>query len=235
MSLPQFERPSRGAVRLCDHAFDAARLQDELEALAAEQWSERDYGTNWTDLALFVKDGTSTGKRHPLLDRMPTLKSILTAFPAEPVDMCLASLDAGGRIKEHRDISGGSSANIIRLHVPIVTDPAVEFYVDGDRVIMGAGEVWHLDTTYRHRVANNSAVNRIHLIVDLDATDDMRAMLPAREFRDRLHSAYFYLVCARKGLILAGTRPKQFLDRCTKFFRLRFGRQSVLYSPDDIR
>jgi Aspartyl/Asparaginyl beta-hydroxylase len=41
---------------------------------------------------------------------------------------------------------------VLRLQVPIVTDPGVEFYVNGRRVPLQPGEAWVLDTSYRHRV-----------------------------------------------------------------------------------
>ena len=149
--------------------------------------------------------------------------------------MCLASLEPGGRIKEHRDISGGTAANVIRLHIPIITHPDVAFYVDGQRVTMAAGEVWHLDTTYRHRVANESDVNRIHLIIDLEETDELLAMLPDRDTRDLRHDLYFYAVCAGKALMLMVRNPQSFATRVREFIVLKFKRQSVLYKADDIK
>ena len=235
MEPSRAKRSTRGAYRLPEYHWDVSQIRADLDVLADEQWSDRAYGTNWSDLALFVKDGSANGKRHRRLAELPGLAAVMKAFPAPVMDMCLASLDAGGVIKEHRDISGGTAANIIRLHIPIVTAPEVEFLVDRQPVTMAEGEVWHLDTTYLHSVANRSDINRIHLIIDLEETAELRALLPASDFRDQLHSAYFYLICVSKGASLLVSSPRQFFKRVVDFARLRFGRRSVLYGSDDIQ
>lgn len=235
MNAQHFTRPVRGAVRLDDFRWDVEPIRKELELFASTDWKDRDYGTHWSDIALFVRGKGKIDNHHPALDRAPALAAVLKSFPAPVVDMCLASLQPGGSIKEHRDISGGTAANVTRLHVPIVTHPDVSFFVSGERVTMGEGELWHLDTTYRHRVINESEINRIHLIVDLESTPDLLALLPAVDFRDRLHTIAFWGICIVKGTSLIVRNPRSFVKRCRDFVRLRFRRESVLYTNDDIQ
>jgi hypothetical protein len=54
----------------------------------------------------------------------------------------------------------------VRVHVPVVTDPSVEFWCGDVGVHMGAGEAWVFDTWTRHRVVNPARLARIHLVVD---------------------------------------------------------------------
>jgi aspartyl/asparaginyl beta-hydroxylase (cupin superfamily) len=136
-----------------------------------------------------------------------------------------------GRIKEHRDFSGGVPMGVARFHVPIVTHPDVEFYVSGRRVVMDPGSVWSLDTSYPHRVANRSNVSRVHLILDVDLDDAVVAMLPPRTWRDRIHSAHFAGLCVAKGASLVLRDPRALGRRIANFVRLRFLGQSIVTEP----
>ncbi len=235
MESTRFYRPVRGAVRLKSFTWNVEQIRKELELLSQGDWKNREYGSNWSDVALFVKGKGSAIKSHSSLDEAPGLRAVLTAFPAPPVDMCLAALEPGGNIKEHRDISGGTAANITRLHIPIITHDRVSFFISGHRVVMAEGEVWHLDTTYRHRVSNDSDITRIHLILDLEDTPELQAMLPKRDWADRLHTAYFGLICIGKAVQLLASNPRAFIKRCRDFVRLRVKRESVLYNEDDLK
>ncbi len=91
----------------------------------------------------------------------------------------LLKLTAGSNIREHRDDDLGWDAGEIRLHVPIITDPAVDFFLNGQRVVMREGECWYLDLSLPHRVQNRSEVDRIHLVIDCLLNDWLRATIDA--------------------------------------------------------
>lgn len=218
----RFTRPTRGGVRLDQLAFDPSGLRTDLARFGDQDWISRAYGTEWAEVRLIDKE------RHPLLDSCPSFLEVLDAFPGRPIDMVLARLDPGGAIQEHRDFSGGVPMGVGRFHVPIVTSQDVEFYVSGTRVYMGEGEVWNLDTTYPHRVANNSDVRRVHLILDVELTSGVKALLPPTDLRDRAHDLHFAALCVQKGVGLAVSDPRALAKRVKNFVRLKFLRQSVL-------
>jgi hypothetical protein len=228
-----FTRPTRGATRLDDLRWEPAPLAAEAQGFAEADWHYRAYGEKWAELPLLADAGTSREHRHPRLDACPALVAVAAGFPGRTIDMGLARLDPGGWIKEHRDISGGVPMGIGRFHVPMVTHPEVCFFVSGERVTMGPGEVWNLDTTYRHRVVNDSPVSRIHLILDVELNDAVRGMLPAEDWRDRRHQAAFLAIVVGKGLQTAIRDPRKAYRRAANFFRLRILRQSVLNQRDD--
>jgi len=113
-----------------------------------------------------------------------------------------------------------------------VTHEDVEFYVDGDRCRMGEGEVWSLDTTYKHKLANKSDVWRVHLIVDIKMTDDVRAMYPPDELRDKLHRAYFAAIVARKGVQMGLKDPRKMAGMAKRFVALKFLGRSSLFDVE---
>jgi hypothetical protein len=86
-------------------------------------------------------------------------------------------LAAGASIKEHRDYNLSIADNELRLHVPIVTNSEVQFFLDAESVEMKEGECWYLDFTLPHWVKNNSSVDRIHLVIDCELNDWLRELL----------------------------------------------------------
>ena len=77
----------------------------------------------------------------------------------------MVRLPAGARIARHRD-SHPSFAAAHRIHVPLVTNPSVEFLVNGERVPPRAHFGFELNNNVLHQVANRGQQHRIHLIFD---------------------------------------------------------------------
>jgi hypothetical protein len=90
----------------------------------------------------------------------------------------LLRLKAGSIIKEHTD-SDLNEEREIRIHVPVVTNPAVEFYLAGERVVMEEGQCWYLDLSRHHRVQNLGSTDRVHLVIDCVVNDWVKALLTA--------------------------------------------------------
>lgn len=78
----------------------------------------------------------------------------------------LVNLKANSFIDRHIDI--GTSLELCnRVHIPIITNDKVLFEVGGEEKNLREGEVWEINNAQKlHSVANNSNVDRIHLIVD---------------------------------------------------------------------
>jgi tetratricopeptide (TPR) repeat protein len=81
------------------------------------------------------------------------------------VRLILAKLLAGGKIPQHTD-AGYSLLNSHRIHLPIVTNDDVVFFVGGEEINMRTGELWEINNGTVHAVENRSNEDRIHLIVD---------------------------------------------------------------------
>lgn len=169
--------------------------------------------------------GTNSGTR--CWAHVPPSNVALAAPPSHVLDACLKRLGPGGFVHEHRDITGAAPMGVVRLHIPIVTDPDVEFYVNGERVCLRPGEAWILDTSYRHRVANTSIVPRVHLVVDMELDRSLRAMLPTRDTRDRLHDIHFWLFCLFKGIVHV-VEPRHLLRLVRSAVQQRIKRKSTL-------
>lgn len=72
----------------------------------------------------------------------------------------------GGAITPHADTPAHASY-YTRFHIVLQSNPGVEFYTGDEQVYMETGSVWWFDNKQVHEVKNNSADDRIHMIVDV--------------------------------------------------------------------
>jgi aspartyl/asparaginyl beta-hydroxylase (cupin superfamily) len=117
----------------------------------------------------------------PLLARCPYVQQVLAAFLCPQQAVRFMRLKAGSSIKEHRDYQLGYEDGEIRVHIPVVTNPEVEFVLNGVRINMKEGECWYLNFNLPHRVANRGTSDRIHLVVDCVVNDWLRELLLAAD------------------------------------------------------
>jgi mannose-6-phosphate isomerase-like protein (cupin superfamily) len=175
-------------------AFEAAPLLAEARAIAADGWVAHfnaDYHDGSWQGAALRSVGGNAATLHPdpvrtdavrdteLLWRCPRTAAALARLECPLQAVRLLRLAAGGVIREHRDDDLRFEDGEARLHVPLATNPEVEFYVDGERVVMEAGECWYLDLSRPHRVQNRGSTDRIHLVIDCRVNEWLAAQIAA--------------------------------------------------------
>lgn len=110
----------------------------------------------------------------PAIHRLPEVKPIVLDLMRR-VDawelgrLLITRLKPGGKILPHKDDAGHyvNEAHRMRYHVVLQGLPG-SLYRTGDEVVcMRTGEVWTFDAFVEHSVENNSADDRIHLLVDV--------------------------------------------------------------------
>ena len=79
--------------------------------------------------------------------------------------MLFVKLIAGGSIPPHHD-TGPSMRRSHRIHLPLVTNDGVEFYVGDTTRNLLPGEIWEINNRRRHSVINKGTEDRIHMIMD---------------------------------------------------------------------
>jgi hypothetical protein len=177
-------------------AFDAARLAADLDALGSTDWTPhfvtRNYQGEWSAMPLRAP----AGAEHPILmitshpgvtdfvaapplARAPYLQQVIAAFDCALRSVRLMRLAPGSTILEHSDPGMAAEEGSVRLHIPIATNPHVEFNVNRRPVAMAPGEVWYLRLADPHSVANRGATDRVHLVIDAEMNDWLAGQLAA--------------------------------------------------------
>ncbi len=175
-------------------SFDAARLARDLDALSGDDWVEhfvrQNYEGDWSVIPLRAPAGAthpvmmiypdpsaSEFTDTPLLARTPYMREVLAAFACPLEAVRLMRLTPGSVIKEHRDHDLEFESGRARIHIPVTTNPQVEFLINRVPVTMAPGSAWYLRLSDPHSVANRGTSDRVHLVIDAVANGWLAAMM----------------------------------------------------------
>jgi Aspartyl/Asparaginyl beta-hydroxylase len=179
-SLPPPRFPDRLRLPL---TFEAGLLSRDLDAVSSHKWINhvvrQNYEGVWSIIPLRAPAGethpvrlTSADSTHsfvdtPLLDNAPYFHHVLDCLKCPLLAARLMRLTPGSCIKEHTDLDLNFENGLARLHIPVATNDAVEFYLNKRRVVLHAGSVWYLRLSDPHSVKNLGSTDRVHLVIDV--------------------------------------------------------------------
>jgi hypothetical protein len=158
--------------------FDAARLVLEIDSVDESLWRPHPQGHagNWA-LPLVAANGDPNDDATrgamlptPVLARMPYVRQVMARLGSAIGRSRLMRLDGNAEATSHVDTNYYWMGRV-RIHVPVVTRPEVEFLCGDARVHMRAGECWIFDTFSAHNVLNPLPTRRIHLVIDSVGSD----------------------------------------------------------------
>ena len=123
-------------------------------------------------------------------DGFQVINDILAKIPSTFERVRFMKIKANSGIGKHSDRIdkdfGIEDGNIIRIHVPIRTNDQVEFYLwEGKEKLtnyLEVGHYYYVDVRAPHAVRNSSAVDRIHLVIDVYVNDEIRKLLGIETF-----------------------------------------------------
>jgi hypothetical protein len=113
-----------------------------------------------------VEQGVPVFKPNQHLSQSPALLSLYESFKCDKETYRIHALRAGYTIKKHRDIARNFEHNMIRIHVPIISNDEIYTYLDDERVKMEPGECWYMDLDLHHEIFNKSDQDRVNLVMD---------------------------------------------------------------------
>jgi hypothetical protein len=171
--------------------FDAGALAADVAALPEDAWiphfNTGIYSGDWSGVALRSVGGTIAIYPDPTrtdefadtkhLARCPNIAAALRRLEGPLQSARLLRLGPGAIIEPHDDYRLSFADGEVRLHVPITTDPGVEFLHDGTPVDMAPGECWYMDFTKTHAVTNRGTEPRVNLVVDCTVNDWLTGLL----------------------------------------------------------
>ncbi|NCU05019.1 MAG: aspartyl/asparaginyl beta-hydroxylase domain-containing protein [Chitinophagaceae bacterium] len=170
--------------------FDVQQMQQEVALLENGLWKAHynttHYEGSWTILPLRSINGSIDNiisihsaaatsipayQNTALLEQCRYIQSVLDWFECEKTAVRLMKLHAGAVIKEHSDHDLCFEDGEVRLHIPVITNNAVDFFLDDERIPMQEGECWYMNLTLKHRINNYSNIDRVHLVLDCKVND----------------------------------------------------------------
>jgi hypothetical protein len=172
--------------------FDIDRLHGDLAKVLPHEWSphynERDYGGTWRGIALRSATGSSRDLQAlpggggdfsatGVLERCAYFREVLSAFHCPLKSVRLLGLAPQSFIREHSDHALGYDDGEVRIHIPIRTNPGVEFYVAGERLLLEEGASYFVNVNLPHRVNNRGPSERVHLVIDAEVNDWVRTLV----------------------------------------------------------
>jgi hypothetical protein len=188
-----------------DKSYDVDLLKRDMQvALSANGHVHSNrtwrHGEGWNTVALYSVDGRTDPdalrwagwdanyQPTPILEQTPYFRQIIDEFQCPVFRVRLSNLAAGQAINPHRDRGDCWAVGKVRLHIPVVTNPDVWFFVDDQRAVMNEGELWYADVAPLHMVFNRGTEDRVHLMLDLGVNDWLRDMFPDETLSERLYN-----------------------------------------------
>lgn len=182
--------PNVSALRLktgYDQQLLNADLQ-ELKDMGRVKQPGPYHGGEWVGLSLYSIGGDSNRadaghlysprfRRTSALRKCPYLWKILDELPCPKRSVRLSHLPPGGKILPHHD-DCGFQVGLLRLHIPLETHPDVELVIGDEKFNWIPGELWWGNFSRVHWVYNNSPIERIHLVIDVCATESLLKLFP---------------------------------------------------------
>lgn len=163
--------------------FDTEKLAYDLSLILDGKWmphfNTSGYTGDWNVISLYAESGDDSNIfAHPtsksvisetvVLKKCHYFKEVIDSFKFPVLTARILRLGVGAEIKPHRDHELGYEDGNFRVHIPIITNPDVEFILDGTPLTMLAGECWYTNVNYVHSVKNSGALDRMHLVLDFE-------------------------------------------------------------------
>lgn len=102
-----------------------------------------------------------------LPEARPLIMSLMTRVGGERLGRVMINkIVPGGKIFPHAD-TPSHVEYYSRFHIVLQSAPGVVFRAGDEQTYMPTGSVWWFDNKQEHEVINNSAEDRIHMIVDI--------------------------------------------------------------------
>lgn len=153
--------------------FEVSRLADEIRQFGESDWRKHPQGHAGNSALPFVAAGGDPSNDEvrgpmlptPYLERCPYVQQVLASLQSVIGRTRLMRIEGKGEATPHTDTNYYWMQRV-RVHVPIITFPTVEFLCGDTTLNMKAGECWIFDTWRRHNVINGQPEARIHLVCD---------------------------------------------------------------------
>jgi hypothetical protein len=175
----KLEQPLLAIGKLPEHEFQT--ILDHVKRLTLEEWTadesrQKSFRCHQHTRAIPLIYGRNVNQivycdawRYHWQDvLLPALAPMLREFygEGEIIRACLCDLLPRSKVLEHKDDTEEILLYTHRIHLPITSNPDVDFFVEQDNFHLKVGHLYEFSNQQFHRVENRSDQNRVHLIFD---------------------------------------------------------------------
>ena len=102
-----------------------------------------------------------------IAEARPLVFALMARFQGERLGRVMINrVRPGGRIYPHAD-TPNHAAYYSRFHVVLQSSPGCDFRCGDEHMSFNSGDVFWFNNALEHEVINNSAIDRIHMIIDI--------------------------------------------------------------------
>lgn len=105
-----------------------------------------------------------------IMNHTPYIKELLDNLGGKYLKIRIMRVLPNQAIAEH--IDNFQDDDIIRVHIPIITHPLVEFWVEKEKFYIECDKLSYINVRRRHKVINKSKYTRVHLVIDIKWDDE---------------------------------------------------------------
>ena len=167
--------------------FDAETLEAEVRSLPPSAWVPHATGFPGNEAVRLVTVGGQPTdafegpmRPTPNLTTCPYIQQVMAELGGVWGRSRLMGLGAGAEVPEHVDTHYHWRTHL-RIHVPVITNPKVEFTCGGETIHMAPGECWVFDSFRWHEVHNRGEERRVHLVLDTVVTPHLWDLIDAAQ------------------------------------------------------
>jgi hypothetical protein len=157
-------------------SFCAETLAAEVNALPESAWVLHPNKFPGNEAVRLITPGGAqtdkfNGPMRPteFLECCPYIAEVMGALGGVWGRSRLMGLAPGADVTPHVDAHYHWHTHM-RIHVPVLTNPGVEFVCGDETVHMAAGDCWTFDSFRWHEVHNRGSERRVHLVLDTKLT-----------------------------------------------------------------
>lgn len=130
----------------------------------------------------------------PVAKMLPKTLKFLQKLPGPlfSVRYLISEPDSG--LRYHRDMNINPGYGLVRLHIPLVTDPKARFYVEDQNFHLPPGSLYFVDVGRFHAIENRSEITRVHLVIDIGWTRELEKIFSASSLKDlkKIHKPSYF-------------------------------------------
>lgn len=102
-----------------------------------------------------------------LTEARPLVMAVMTRVGGERLGRVMVNKMAPGAVIYPHCDTPSHTEYYTRFHIVLQSAPGAMFRAGDEKVHMATGELWWFDNSKEHEVINNSAEDRIHLVIDI--------------------------------------------------------------------